>query len=344
MERDARLRRLPCRSDAPAYSPAEFQSGRASLSDARRSPLPVEADDVERVLADVDAHRGNSRVRIARHGGTRSAAPPKPTSSFRRVLRRQRQYMARLSGEVAIVTGAARGIGRAYSVAPAREGASVVSFDVNDSGATAAEVEAAGGAALAITGDVTDDGSIQRMMLATIERFGRLDILINNAAVLAPLSIRSSADISLGDFDRILRVNVRGTFQCVRAAVPWMRKSGGGKIVNISLTTAFGGPPMMHYIASKGAVISMIYAMAEELGPDNICVNTLAVGFTESDGVIEQPPEVINAVRERVLGKRVIKRSMLPGDVANAMLSLVTEASDFVTGHTLVMDGGFVMR
>ena len=177
-----------------------------------------------------------------------------------------------------------------------------------------------------------------------VERFGRLDILVNNAGLLAPLSIASSRDIALDDFDRIMKVNVRGVFQCVRAAAPHMKKSGGGKIVNISSTTAFGGPPMLHYIASKGAVISMTYAMAAELGPDNICVNTLAVGFTESEGVEEQPSEVVDAVRAAVLGRRPIKKSITPDDMARAMMFLVTEESDFVTGHTLVVDGGFVMR
>jgi len=252
--------------------------------------------------------------------------------------------MGRLSGKVAIVTGGARGIGQAYVVALAREGASVVSFDVNDSGATVGAVERIGGIAVSARGDVTDDAAVNKLAADTVERFGRLDILVNNAGLLAPLSIASSRDIALDDFDRIMKVNVRGVFQCVRAAAPHMKKSGGGKIVNISSTTAFGGPPMLHYIASKGAVISMTYAMAAELGPDNICVNTLAVGFTESEGVEEQPSEVVDAVRAAVLGRRPIKKSITPDDMARAMMFLVTEESDFVTGHTLVVDGGFVMR
>lgn len=252
--------------------------------------------------------------------------------------------MARLSGKIAIVTGAARGIGRAYALALAREGAGVVAFDLVDSKDTAAMITAAGGAALTIRGDITDEDAVQAMTATTVERFGRLDILVNNAALLAPLSIRSSSEISLDDFDQMLKVNVRGTFQCVRSATPHMRRLGGGKIVNISSTTAFGGPPMMHYIASKGAVIAMTYAMAEELGPHNICVNTLAVGFTESEGVTEQPSDVVEAVRRNVLGRRPIKRSIFPDDMAKAMLFLATEESDFVTGHTLVVDGGFVMR
>jgi len=252
--------------------------------------------------------------------------------------------MGRLSGKVAIVTGGARGIGQAYVVALAREGASVVSFDVNDSVATVVAVEKNGGIAVSARGDVTDDEAVHKLAADTVERFGRLDILVNNAGLLAPLSIASSRDIALDDFDRIMKVNVRGVFQCVRAAAPLMKKSGGGKIVNISSTTAFGGPPMLHYIASKGAVISMTYAMAAELGPDNICVNTLAVGFTESEGVEEQPSEIVDAVRAAVLGRRPIKKSITPDDMARAMMFLVTEESDFVTGHTLVVDGGFVMR
>lgn len=252
--------------------------------------------------------------------------------------------MKRLSGKVAFVTGGARGIGRSYAVALAREGANVVSFDLADSDETLAEVEAAGSAGLAIRGDVIDDDAVRHAMAETEARFGRIDILINNAALLSPLSIRSSDEISLDEFDRMMKVNVRGTFQCVRAVAPYMKRAGGGKIVNISSTTAFGGPPMMHYIASKGAIISMTYAMATEYGVDGICVNTLAVGFTESERVTEQPGEVVNWVRNAVLARRAIKRPMYPDDMARAMLFLVTEESDFVTGHTLVVDAGFVMR
>lgn len=257
---------------------------------------------------------------------------------------RGQNAMGRLSGKVAIVTGGARGLGRAYMVALAREGASVVSFDLSNSDATLAEVEVAGGVGFAIRGDVVDDDAVRRAMAETETRFGRIDILINNAAILSPLSIRSSDEISLEEFDRMMKVNVRGTFQCVRAVVPYLKQAGGGKIVNISSTTAFGGPPMMHYIASKGAIISMTYAMAAEYGADGICVNTLAVGFTESEGVTEQPREVVNLVREAVLQRRAIKRPMFPEDMARAMLFLVTDESDFVTGHTLVVDAGFVMR
>lgn len=250
----------------------------------------------------------------------------------------------RLAGKVAIVTGGARGIGRAYAVALAREGANVVSFDLNDSNETVAAVQAAGAAGMGVRGDVVDEAAVKRLMEETAARFGRIDILINNAAVLAPLATRSSNEIDLDDFDRVMKVNVRGTFQCVRAAAPYLKQAGGGKVVNISSTTAFGGPPMMHYIASKGAIISMTYAMAAEYGGQGTCVNTLAVGFTESEGVTEQPAEVISFVREAVIGRRAIKKSMHPEDMARAMLSLVTEESDFVTGHTLVVDGGFVMR
>jgi NAD(P)-dependent dehydrogenase (short-subunit alcohol dehydrogenase family) len=252
--------------------------------------------------------------------------------------------MTRLAGKVAIVTGAARGIGCAYAVALAREGAAVVCFDVKDCAETLSQVVQAGSTGLAARGDVTDDEDVRRAVADTIVKFGRIDILINNAALLAPLATRSSDEISLEAFDRMMKVNVRGTFQCVRAVVPHMRRGGGGKIVNVSSTTAFGGPPMMHYIASKGAVISMTYAMAEEYGRDNICVNTLAVGFTESEGVTEQPTEVVDLVRNAVLERRPLKRSMFPADMARAMLFLVTDESDFVTGHTLVVDGGFVMR
>ena len=174
--------------------------------------------------------------------------------------------------------------------------------------------------------------------------FGRLDILVNNAAILTPLSIRSSSEISLEEFDRVLKVNVRGTFQCAREAAPHLRRSGGGKIVNISSTTAFGGPPMMHYIASKGAVISMTYAdgrriRARQYLRERACRRVHRIGkrsWTTTAGHRQ-------GARNRS-APAPIKRSMFPGEVAKAMLFLVTDESDFVTGHTMIVDGGFVMR
>jgi NAD(P)-dependent dehydrogenase (short-subunit alcohol dehydrogenase family) len=250
----------------------------------------------------------------------------------------------KLAGKTAVVTGAARGIGRAFAEALAAEGAFVVSFDLADGTETVDSIRADGGRALHVQGDITDEAAVEHLARIAFDRSGRFDILVNNAAVLAPLSIRSMDDISLDEFDHVMKVNVRGAFQCTRAAVPYMRRTGGGKIVNISSTTAFGGPPMHHYIASKGAIISMTYALAAELGKDNICVNALAVGFTESDGVTEQPAAVIDAVRSAVMGQRHIKKTITPADMAKAMLFLVTEGSDMVTGHTLIVDGGFVMR
>lgn len=253
----------------------------------------------------------------------------------------------KLAGKVGIVTGAARGLGQAYAEMLAQEGANLVLLDINDCENTRRIVENQGVDCLTVQGDISNEVVVQSMVAEAIERFGSLHILINNAAILPPLSITSLNDISLDEFDDTLRVNVRGTFQCVKAVAPHMINNNYGKIVNISSTGAMIGSPLVHYVASKAAVSAMTYSFARELGVHNICVNTLAVGFTETDAVIEQEQkcaELINHVRQHVISARLIKKEIKPQDMANVMLFLVSPGSDFITGETLVADGGFVFH
>jgi NAD(P)-dependent dehydrogenase (short-subunit alcohol dehydrogenase family) len=173
--------------------------------------------------------------------------------------------------------------------------------------------------------------------------FGRLDILVNNAGMFGSLKMQGFADISIEEWDRVMAVNVRGVWQAIVAAVPALRKSGGGKIINISSGTAFKGSPyLLHYVTSKGAVIALTRAIARELGDSNICVNAIAPGLVMSSNVRSHPDWL--GVAASIVSSRAIKRESMPDDLIGALLFLASSDSNFVTGQTLVVDGGSVMH
>lgn len=194
-----------------------------------------------------------------------------------------------LDGKVAIITGAARGLGAAYARAFAAEGASVCVSDVLDPMATVNAIEAAGGSAIGTRADVTDMDSCEALVTETSEAFGGVDILVNNAALFVDIPRRSFLDIGSEEWDKVMAVNVRGSFNCAKAVVPAMQARGAGSIVNISSSTALKGIPFtLHYVTSKGAIIAMTRALAREVGGDNIRVNALAPGLTKSEAVVAQ--------------------------------------------------------
>lgn len=250
--------------------------------------------------------------------------------------------MSRLDKDVAIVTGGAQGIGAAYAKALAKEGAKVVIADVLDGRSLADEITAAGGTSTARIADVTDAGAVQAMVDDTLSQFGRIDILINNAALFATLQHSRFEDIPDEEWNAVMNVNVRGVWQMSKAVMPAMRAQRYGKIVNIASTTALKGTPMMlHYASSKGAVMAMTRAMAREVGDDNICVNAVAPGLTMSEGVLENgywPEDWI----DRNVESRVLKRRAVPEDIVGAVLFLASRDADFITGQTMVIDGGAV--
>jgi NAD(P)-dependent dehydrogenase (short-subunit alcohol dehydrogenase family) len=241
-----------------------------------------------------------------------------------------------MQGRVAIVTGAAQGIGRAIAEGLAAEGARIVVADLHGAEAAAASFPDGVG----ITADVANEHDVQRLVDEVVERCGTVDVLVNNAGLYASLEMRPFEQIPLEEWRKVMDVNVASMFLTCRAVVPVMRRQGGGKIVNISSGTPFRGVPfLLHYVTSKGAIVALTRALAKELGKDGILVNCVAPGFTMSAGV-EAHPEVIEKLRDVSVSARTIQRDQVPQDVVGAVVFLCGPGSDFITGQSIVIDGG----
>jgi NAD(P)-dependent dehydrogenase (short-subunit alcohol dehydrogenase family) len=246
----------------------------------------------------------------------------------------------KLEGKVAIVTGAAMGIGRAMAEALAAEGATVVVADLEGSERAAEEMRASGWRASGITVDIARAADTERMAAAAIEAHGGIDILVNNAGIYSSLVPGPFEQQTTEDWRRILEVNVIGTFHACKAVTAAMRRRGGGRIINVSSGTPFKGVPfLLHYVASKGAVNAMTRALAKELGSAGILVNGIAPGFTLSDGVKANPVQ-LEKLQEISLRARVLQRDQVPADLVGAVIFFAAPDSGFITGQTLVVDGG----
>jgi NAD(P)-dependent dehydrogenase (short-subunit alcohol dehydrogenase family) len=253
--------------------------------------------------------------------------------------------MTRLAGRAAILTGGAKGIGRHYAEALAAAGAEVMIADIADAGALAAEISARHGrrAAASMVCDVGDEAAVKDLVGKSIERFGRIDILVNNAALYAPLQEQEFTEIDVALWDRVMAVNVRGPFLMAKHVVPHMRARGYGKIINVGSGSVFRGiPQMLHYVTSKGAIVAFTRSLSRAVGGDGICVNTLAPGFTMSDSLGESNPGHVESSRQPALARRAIKRDQYPADLLGALVFLASPDSDFVTGQTIAVDGGAV--
>jgi NAD(P)-dependent dehydrogenase (short-subunit alcohol dehydrogenase family) len=244
--------------------------------------------------------------------------------------------MSALAGKVAIVTGGAQGIGRAIAQGLAAAGARIVIADLRGAEEAAAAFEDGVG----LTVDVASETDTERMAADTVERCGGIDILVNNAGLYASLAMRPFEQIPVQEWRQVMDVNVMSMFLTCRAVVPRMRERGGGRIVNISSGTPFRGVPfLLHYVTSKGAIVALTRALAKELGGDEVLVNCVAPGFTLSQGVRENPA-VIEALRDVSVSARTLKRDQEPADVVGAVVYLCGPGSSFVTGQTIVIDGG----
>jgi NAD(P)-dependent dehydrogenase (short-subunit alcohol dehydrogenase family) len=241
-----------------------------------------------------------------------------------------------LEGKVAVVTGAAQGIGNAIARGLAAEGARIVVADLGRAEEAAEEFESG----IGLTVDVADEAQVEGMAQEVVERCGSIDILVNNAGLYASLQMRPFTEIPVDEWRQVMDVNVLSMFLTTRAVVPRMRERGGGRIVNISSGTPFRGVPfLLHYVTSKGAIVALTRALAKELGRDDVLVNCVAPGFTMSDGVREHP-EVIEALREVSVSSRTLQRDQEPEDVVGAVVFLCGPGATFVTGQTIVIDGG----
>jgi len=247
-----------------------------------------------------------------------------------------------LENKVAIVTGAARGLGRAYAEALAAEGAAVIAADLNDCNDTVAAITTAGGRAVATQVDVADSQSCDAMASLALDAFGRVDILINNAALYAGLKGARFEQLDEAQWDRVMQVNIKGTWLTSRAVVGAMRSSGhGGSIINIaSLAAVFGLPYGLDYVASKAAVIGMTRGMARELGPDHIRVNAVAPSAVMTEGTEEFFGEKFEKAKTVIAANQLIPRNLETEDLTGTIIYLASDASRFVTGQTHMVDGG----
>lgn len=246
--------------------------------------------------------------------------------------------MGRLENKVAIVTGGGRGLGQAFCLRMAGEGAKVVVADIMEQEAqqTAAEIRAKGGSAISIKVDVTDEVGTIRMAEETIKKFGRIDALVNNAAYYYGIARKPFYEISSEEWDRAMSVNVKGTWLCCKAVFPQMKTQKKGKIINLSSDTVFAPTKgMIHYVVSKAAIIGVTRVLAGELGQHGICVNAIAPGFTDTPA-----SRTITSVEKFDVSSIPLGRVGLPEDVVGSVIFLASDDSDFISGQTIIIDGG----
>jgi p-cumic alcohol dehydrogenase len=248
-----------------------------------------------------------------------------------------------LAGKTVAITGAARGLGQEFARHLATLGANLIVGDVNDCGATVELVAAAGGKAVAVTLDVTDPASAQAMVEAGLAEFGRLDGLVNNAALYGALKGGRFDAIAETEWDACMAVNVKGIWNCCKAAVPAMRQDGGSVVNIASLAATYGMPYGLHYTTSKAAVIGLTRGLARELGRDRVRVNALAPSAVLTEGTSEFFGDKLDRALAAVKAGQTIQRNLVPGDLTGTVAWLLSDESGFVTGQTIAVDGGTVM-
>ena len=242
-----------------------------------------------------------------------------------------------MAHKVCVVTGGAVGLGRVYCQALAKEGARVAVLDIVDGSDLAHEL---GG--IYVKTDVSDAANVDASVARVREHFGRIDVLVNNAAIFSTLPLARYDQIDPDLWDQVMAVNTKGAFLMIRAVGPVMEAQGSGKIINITSGTTYKGMPnLLHYVSSKGALVAMTRCLSRELGDHGICINNLSPGLILSDS-ISANKEHVDGLSERVIASRALKRHGYPDDLIGALLFLASADSDFVTGQTIAVDGGSV--
>lgn len=249
-----------------------------------------------------------------------------------------------LQGQVAVVTGAKQGIGAAFAQALADKGAAVAALDIGGCAATCRSIQAAGGKALDFQADVLDRDALERVVAEIVERFGRIDVLVASAAVASKVTFQTVGEISSREWTEVMEVNVRGTFESIRAVTPVMKAQGQGKIVTMGSGTFLKGVPFMpHYVASKGAVVGLTRSLARELGTFGIRVNCISPGLVITEDIRANPDMGGDEFARSMRQTRAIQRDQTPDDLLGALIFLCSSGSDFISGQTLVVDGGSFM-
>jgi NAD(P)-dependent dehydrogenase (short-subunit alcohol dehydrogenase family) len=250
--------------------------------------------------------------------------------------------LGQLDGRVALVTGGAKSLGRTFCRALAAEGASIIVFDIVDGASVAEQIAKEFGVpALAVSGDVSREDDVIAAVAAAIGQFDRIDILVNNAAYFASSPIVPHTELAVDEWDKVMAVNLRGPFLMVKHVSPHMSAAGYGKIINIGSATANKGiPNLLAYVSSKAAMFGFTRTLSREVGASGICVNTLSPGLIESESLLENPQHL--EFQDRVIATRALQRVSVPDDLVGALVFLASPASDFMTGQTIVVDGGSV--
>jgi NAD(P)-dependent dehydrogenase (short-subunit alcohol dehydrogenase family) len=252
--------------------------------------------------------------------------------------------MGRLTDKVAIVTGAAQGLGETFALALAAEGARVALVDVDDSTPVVDAITRGGGAAIAVVADAAEPGAVAGAIRKTLDAFGAVHILVNNAAISGKLQHKPLTAIDSQEWHRVISTNLGSVFECTKAVVPVMQHQGYGKIINLATAAFFlGVDNMAHYVASKGAIIALTRAAARELGRDGIRVNAIAPGLTMNASLSAQA-WTRGEIGKAIVASRSIRREEVPEDLVGTLLYLASPDSDFVTGQTIVVDGGGAMH
>ena len=247
--------------------------------------------------------------------------------------------MGTFDSKVVVVTGTAMGIGQAYALGFAREGAHVVAADIADNRETVGLIEAEGGSVLPVHVDVTDLGSTTAMAETAGDAFGRIDVLVNNAAYYRTQQLLPFDEMSVEEWDKAFDVNTKGSWLCARAVFPFMKRQNSGKVINISSMTAFKKYVLperqgfLHYVASKAAVVGLTRGLSIEMGPYNVCVNTVVPEYIPT-GIWDDD------VDRYVIEERIFKRTQTPEDMVGIVLFLAGSGSDMITGQTIMVNGG----